>query len=77
MTLLNHIIRKCTRSYKFTKSSEKINHFMYMDDIKLFAKNEKELEILIQTIRIYSQDTGMEFGIEKCAKLIMRRGKDK
>ena len=41
---------------------------MYMDDIKIFAKNEKELETLVQTIRIYSQDIGMEFGIEKCAK---------
>ncbi len=48
---------------------------MYMDDIKLFAKNEKELETLIQTIRIYSQDIGMEFGIEKCAMLIMKSGK--
>ena len=41
-----------------------INHLMYMDDIKLFAKNEKELETLHHTIRIYSQDIGMEFGIE-------------
>ena len=48
---------------------------MYMDDIKLFAKNEKELETLIHTIRIYSQDRGMEFGIEKCAMLIMKNGK--
>ena len=28
---------------------------MYMDDIKLFAKNEKELETLIHAVRIYSQ----------------------
>ena len=27
-----------------------------MDDIKLFAKNEKELETLIHKFRIYSQD---------------------
>ena len=46
-----------------------------MDDIKLFAKNEKELEILIHAVRIYSQDIGMEFGIEKCAMLVMRSGK--
>ena len=52
---------------KFTNSQEKINHLMYMDDIKKFAKNEKELETLVQTIRIYSQDIGMEFGIEKWA----------
>ena len=29
-----------------------------MDEIKLFAKNEKELETQIQTIRINSQDIG-------------------
>ena len=34
---------------------------MYMDDIKLFAKNEKELETLIHAFRIYSQDIEMEF----------------
>ena len=45
---------------------------MYMDGIKLFAKNEKELETLIQVVRIYSQDIGMESAIEKCARLIMR-----
>ena len=47
---------------------------MYMDDIKLFAKNEKELETLIHTIRIYSQDIGMGFGIEKCPLLVMKSG---
>ena len=34
-----------------------------MNDINLFVKKEKELEALIQTVRIYSQDIGMEFGI--------------
>ena len=48
---------------------------MYMDDIKLFAKNEKELETLIHGVRIYSQDIGIEFGIEKCAMLDMKSGK--
>ena len=48
---------------------------MYMDDIKLFAKNEKELETLIHAVIIYSQDIGMEFGIEKCAMLVMKSGK--
>ena len=47
---------------------------MYIDD-KLFAKNEKELKTLIHANRIYSQDIGMEFGIEKCAMLEMKSGK--
>ena len=72
---LNHILRKFTAGYKLSKSQEKINHLMYTDDIKLFAKKEKELEILIQTVRIYSQDIGMEFVIEKCSMLVMKSGK--
>ena len=75
MMPLNHILRKCIAGYKFSRSQEKVNHLMYMDDIKLFAKNEKELEILMHTVRIYSRDIGMEFGIEKCTMLAMKSGK--
>ena len=67
MMSLNHIIRKCTAGYKLRRSQGKINHLMYMDDFKLFAKNENELETQIHAVRIYSQDIGMEFGIEKFA----------
>ena len=72
---LNHILRKCTPVYKLSRSQEKINHLMYMDDIKLFSKNEKELETLIHAVRIYSQGIGMEFGIEKSALLVMKSDK--
>ena len=72
MIPLNYKFRKCTAGYKLSKSQEKINQLMYMDDIKLIAKNEKELETLIHAVRIYSQDIGMEFGIEKCAMLVMK-----
>ena len=75
MMPLNHILRKCTAGYKLSTSQEKINHLMYMDDIKLFAENEKEPETLIYAVRIYSQDVGMEFSIEKCSMLIMKSGK--
>ena len=75
MMPLNHILSKCTAGYKLSRLQEKINRLMYMDDIKLFAKNVKELETLIHAVRIYSQDVGMEFGIEKCAMLVMKSGK--
>ena len=48
---------------------------MYMDDIKLFTKNEKGLETSIQTVRIYSQDIGIEFSMEKHTLLVMKGGK--
>ena len=61
-------------SNKFTKSQEKIYDLMYMDYIKHLAKMKKKKEI--QTIRIYSQDIGMEFDIEKNAMLIRKSGKN-
>ena len=48
---------------------------MYLNDIKLFAKNEKEVETIIQAVRIHSQEIGMEFGIEKCAMQITKSRK--
>ena len=39
-------------------------------------KMKKELETLIHVVGIYSQDIGMEFGIEKCALLVMKSGND-
>ena len=55
MLPLNHILRKCTARYKLSKLQEKIRLLIYMDDTKPFAKNEKELEILIQTKNIQSR----------------------
>ena len=41
MKPLNPILRKYTAGYKLSRSQEKINHLMYMDDIKLFAQKGK------------------------------------
>ena len=51
-----------------------MNHLMYIDYVKLFAKYKKELETLIHAVRIYSQDIGIEFGIEN-AMLVIKSGK--
>ena len=67
MIPLNHILRKSTAGL--------VKHLMYMDNIKQFSKNEKELETLIHTVRIYCQDTGIEFGIEKRTLLVIKSGK--
>ena len=45
-----------------------------MDDLKLHAENEKGLESLVQTVRIFSDDIGMEFGMDKCATLVLKGG---
>ena len=48
---------------------------MFLTEVKLFARNEKELETLIHAVRIYSQDIGMEFDKEKCAMLVRKSDK--
>ena len=75
MMPLNYILWKCRRGIKFAKSKEKINHLMYMDDIKTFARNKKGQATSIRTIRTYSQDIEIEFGIEKFAMLKMKSRK--
>ena len=42
-----------------------------MDDLKLYGKNEKQTDTLVNTVRIFSKDIVMEFGISKCAVLIV------
>ena len=54
---------------KHTEKAEWIN------DMTRSTTEWKELEILIHTVRIYSQDIGMEFDIEKCALYVMKGGK--
>ena len=64
------ILRKAKVAYEFSESKEKI-----MDDLKLYIQSEKGLDSLVQTVRVFSEDIGMEFGIEKYAMLVMEKGK--
>ena len=44
-----------------------------MNDLKLHGENNKELDGLLWTIKKFSDDIGMEFGFDKCAKAIFIR----
>ena len=69
------LLRDVKAGYELGKGLPIINHLLFMDDLKVFGKNEKQLDTLINTVRIFSNDIGMEFGISKCAVLVMKRGK--
>ena len=43
--------------------------------LKAVFKSERELDLLIQTVRIFSVNVGMKFGLDKCAVLVLKRGK--
>ena len=55
----------------FQKAKRRINHLLFIDNLKLYSRIEKGLDSLVQTVRVLSEDIGMEFGIEKCAMLLM------
>jgi len=46
-----------------------------MDYLKLIAKSEEELQKQIQTVKTFSDDIHIEFGLEKSAKVAFKRGK--
>ena len=72
---LSLILRKAKAAYEFSGSKEEINHFLFMDDLQLYSRSEKGLDSLVQTICVSSEDIGTEFGIEKCAMLVIEKGK--
>ena len=65
MIPINHILRKSIAGYKLCRLLAS----------NYLQKMKKKMEILIHALRIYSQDIGMEFDIEKCAMLVMKSGK--
>ena len=68
---LSLTLRKAKATYEFSGRKVKINHLLLMDDLKLYSCNEKELDSLFQAIHIFSKNIGIEFGIEKCAILVI------
>ena len=76
MIPLTHVIHKAKERYTLG-GGEKINHLLFMDDLKLYGKSENETKGLVSTVEVFSQDIGMEFGIKKCGVIIMNRGKVK
>ena len=58
-----------------TLGDGKINHLFFTDDLKVYGKNKAEIESLVSTVQLISQDIGMEFGIKKCGVVVLKRGK--
>ena len=74
MIPLTLILRKVKPKYTMTNRNT-INHLLYMDDLKLYGTNQNDIETLIHTVRIFSDDIGMSFGLDKCATITLKRGK--
>ena len=69
---LSLTLRKAKAANESSESKEKINHLLFMDDLKLLSKSEKELHSYSQSVQVFSEDIGMEFSIERCAILVIK-----
>lgn len=53
----------------------KITHMFYIDDLKIYASNERELKEALNAVQLYSDSIGMSLGLDKCAVLHIKRGR--
>ena len=60
---LSLILRNAKAAYEFSESKEKINNLLFLDDLQLYSQTDKRLDSLVQTVFVFSEDIGMEFGI--------------
>ena len=75
MVPLSLIFRKVNTSYEWRKKEYKLNHLLFMDDLKLFSKSQEQIDTLVRTAHVFSTDIGMEFGMKKCGIRTVKRGK--
>ena len=61
--------------YGYKIRTEQITHLFYMDDLKLYTKDDNELAELLRIVKGFSDDIGMEFGLSKCVKASFKKGK--
>ena len=57
------------------KRNTKVNRFYFIDDLKLVQGSEADLIRANEIVKTISNDTGMKFGISKCAEIVYKRGK--
>ena len=56
LILLSLILRKVKAAYEFSESKEKINHLLFMDDLKLYSRSDKGLDSLVWTVHVFRED---------------------
>ena len=60
MLPLSSVLNESTASYQLSKEEGKITHLLFMHDLKLYGRNEKEINSLVHTVWAFSSDIGMD-----------------
>ena len=60
MVPLSLILKRVNACYKWGKQEYKLNHLLFMDDLKLYAKSKEQTNTPVRTAYVFSTDIGME-----------------
>jgi len=58
-----------------SREKNKVSHLFYMDDLKLFTRDETKLQQKMNKVKTFSDDLQMEFGLDKCATAVFKHGR--
>ena len=72
---LTWLLARSNLGYRMSQNI--ISHLLFMDDLKLYASNDQQLNQMIAIVKTFSDDIRMQFGIEKCNKITIVKGKIK
>ena len=72
---LTNKLNRADCAYQVYGTERKIGHLLYMDDLKLLGRNENDLENEIKIVQTISKDKNTNFGLEKCARICLNRGR--
>ncbi|XP_044751663.1 uncharacterized protein LOC123311659 [Coccinella septempunctata] len=76
INFLSKLLNESSYGYVIEKNTNvKINHLLYIDDLKLFAANEEQLLRQLKIVTSFTRTIRMELGIDKCAVVHVKRGK--
>ena len=73
ITLILLSIEPKATDYGFKNMTKKINLLFYMDDLKLYAKNDDDLESLLSTVKRFNDDIGIHFDLDYYANITFKK----
>ena len=71
---LTNKLNRADCGYQVHGTERKISHLLYMDDLKLLGRNKNDLKNEMKIVQTTSKDMNMNFGLEKCARICLKRG---
>ena len=63
MLPLSSVLNDSGAGYQLSKEEGKITHLLFMDDLRLYERNEKEINSIVHTVRMFSSDIGMDLSL--------------